>query len=208
MDQQDKVPYYVLVSPSSQTQSPAATGSTTPVLIHPVLQYHYANDSPLSLLPISPNEHVLVLDYDTLTPQCARAQSISGSSAVTGIKVTEAPGAASAEGSAGWCNNMFVLETTTFDSRFVGHVSLGHDIQSEILFFEEFLQMKAILGRYWRNLNKSKYFRSLYPQDLQYELGCSNAIIQKVLDYETTTSELQETMTQTPAVGETEGRGT
>lgn len=128
MDQQDKVPYYVLVSPSSQTQSSAATGSTTPVLNHPVLQYHYANDSPLSLLPGSPNEQVLVVDYDPLTPQCTRAQSISGSSAVTGIKVTEAPGAGSAEGFAGWCNNMFVLETTTFDPRFVGQVQLGHDI--------------------------------------------------------------------------------
>ena len=128
MDQQDKVPYYVLVSPSSQTQSSAATGSTTPVLNHPVLQYHYANDSPLALLPRYPNEHVLVVDYDPLTPQCTRAQSISGSSAVTGIKVTEAPGAGSAEGVAGWCNNMFVFETTTFDSRFVvGHVQLGHD---------------------------------------------------------------------------------
>lgn len=147
MDQQDKVPYYVLVSPSSQTQPSAATGSTTPVLNHPVLQYHYANDSPLSLLPRSQNEHVLVVDYDPLTPQCARAQSISGSSAVTGIKVTEAPGAGSAEGFAGWCNNMFVLETTTFDARFVGRIQLGHDTLSDILSFEGFLQTKAILGR-------------------------------------------------------------
>ncbi len=134
MDQQDKVPYYVLVSPSSQVQSPAAGGSTTPVLTHPVLQYHYANDSPLSLLPRSSDEQVIVLDYDPLTPQFTRAQSVSGSSAVTGIKVTEAPGAGSAEGSAGWCNDMFVLETTTFDSRFVGHVQLG--MTSEILFWK------------------------------------------------------------------------
>ena len=118
MEQEDKVPYYVLVSTSSQAQ-PA-----TPVLIHPVLQYHYANDSPLSLLPRSPNEQVLVLDYDPLTPQFTRAQSISGSSAVTGIKVAEAPGAGSAEGDTGWCNSMFVLETTTFDSRYV---HFGHE---------------------------------------------------------------------------------
>ncbi|KAF8507058.1 hypothetical protein F5888DRAFT_1936375 [Russula emetica] len=166
MDQQDKVPYYVLVSPSSQTQSSAATGSTTPVLNHPVLQYHYANDSPLSLLPRSPNEHVLVVDYDPLTPQCTRAQSISGSSAVTGTKVTEAPGAGSAEGSAGWCNSMFVLETTTFDSRVPTDEG----------------DPRTVLAQYKQN----------------------NAIIQKVLDYETTTSDLQKTMTQPPAVGETE----
>jgi len=148
MDQQDQVPYYVLVSPSSQTQPSAVTSTTTPVLNHPVLQYHYANDSPLSLLPRSPNEHVLVVDYDPLSPQCTRAQSISGSSAVTGIKVTEAPGAGSpADPSAGWCNSMFVLETSTFDSRFVGHVQLGHDSRSEIPSFEGFLQTKAILGR-------------------------------------------------------------
>jgi len=125
MEQQDhdtKVPYYVLVSPSPQAQSSATTGSATPVLNHPVLQYHYANDSPLSLLPGSPNEQVLVLDYDPLTPQFTRAQSISGNAAVTGIKVTEAPGAGSAEGPTGWCNNMFVLETTTFDSRFAGPI--------------------------------------------------------------------------------------
>ncbi len=147
MDQQDKVPYYVLVSPSSQTQPRATTGSTTPVLNHPVLQYHYVNDNPLELLPRSPNEQVLVVDYDPLTPQCTRAQSISGSSAVTGIKVTEAPGAGSAEGFARWCNSMFVLETTTFDSRFVAHVQLGHDTLSEIPPLEGFLQTKAILGR-------------------------------------------------------------
>ena len=175
------MPYYVLVSPSSQTQSPAATGSTTPVLNHPVLQYHYANDSPLSLLPRSPNEHVLVVDYDPLTPQCTRAQSISGSSAVTGIKVTEAPGAASAEGSAGWCNNMFVLETTTFDSRFVGRIQLGHDPRSEILSFEGFLQTKAILGQCYRSLNKSKYSRSLSPQGPLMNLDAATPLSRKYL---------------------------
>jgi hypothetical protein len=144
MEQQDKVPYYVLVSTSSQAQSTVPTGSATPVLNHPVLQYHYANDSPLSLLPRSPNEQILVLDYDPLTPQLTRAQSISGSSAVTGIKVTEAPGAGPAEGDAGWCKSMFVLETTTFDSRFARH--LRHSTQSEILSFEGFLQMKGIPG--------------------------------------------------------------
>jgi hypothetical protein len=51
------------------------------------------------------------------------------------------------------------------------------------------------------------YSRSLSPQGPPYELGCSNAIIQKVLDYETTTGDLQETMTQAPVVDETEGSG-
>ena len=109
-----QVPYYALVSPSSQTQSSAVTGSTSRVLNHPVLQYHHANDSLVSLRPRLPDERVHVVDYDPLTLQCTRAQCISGSSAVTGIKVTEAPGAGSpADPFAGWCNSMFVLETTT-----------------------------------------------------------------------------------------------
>jgi len=121
--EQHKVPHYVLVSSSSSSsssraQSSTAAGPATSVLSHPVLQYHYANESPLSLLPTSPNEQVLVLDYDPLNPALSRAQFISGSAAITGIKVTDAPGAGSAEGDAGWSNSMFVLETTTFDSRF------------------------------------------------------------------------------------------
>jgi hypothetical protein len=118
MEQQHKVPHYVLVSTSSGAQPTTATGSVAPVLSHPVLQYYYANDSPLSLLPKFPDEQVLVLDYDPLNPPYTRAQSISGSSAVTGIKVTDAPGAGSAEGDVCWSKSMFVLETTTFDSRF------------------------------------------------------------------------------------------
>jgi hypothetical protein len=119
MEQQHKVPCYVLVSSSSRARTTAVASSAAPILGHPVLQYHYANDSPLSLLPRSNDEQVLVLDYDPLSPALTRAQSISGSSAVTGIKVTDAPGAGSAEGDGIWSNKMFVLETTTFDSRFV-----------------------------------------------------------------------------------------
>lgn len=118
MKQDHKAPYYVLVSSSSRAQPTAATGSVASILSHPNLQYHYANDSPLSLLPRSPDEQVLVLDYDPMNPAFTRAQSISGSSAVTGIKVTDAPGAGPAEADVGWSNSMFVLETTTFDSRF------------------------------------------------------------------------------------------
>ena len=128
MEQQHKVPHYVLVSSSSGVQPTSATGSVTPVLSHPVLQYHYANDSPLSPLPRFPDEQVLVLDYDPLNPSYTRAQSISGSSAVTGIKVTDAPGAGSAEGDDGWSKSMFVLGTTTFDSRFARLPAAQHSV--------------------------------------------------------------------------------
>ncbi len=116
---QVKIPHYVLVSGSSRVQPTAATGAAVPVLSHPILQYHYANDRPLSLFPECTNEQVLVLDYDPLSPASTRVQSISGNAATTGIRITDAPGASSAEGDACWSSKMFVLETTTFESRFV-----------------------------------------------------------------------------------------
>ena len=118
---QVKVPHYVLISSSSRAQPTAASAATAavPILSHPILQYHYANDRPLSLLPESASEQVLLLDYDSLNPTSTRVQSISGNAAVTGIRVTDAPGAGSAEEDACWSGKMFVLETTTFDSRFV-----------------------------------------------------------------------------------------
>jgi hypothetical protein len=79
---QHKAPRYVLISSSSRTQLTAVTGPTTSVLGHPVLQYHYANDNPLSLFHISPNEQVL-LDYNSPNPafthaktRCARKVSV------------------------------------------------------------------------------------------------------------------------------------
>ncbi len=46
-------------------------------------------------------------------PAITRAQSNSGSPAVTGIKVKDVPGAGFAEGDMDWRKGMFVLETTT-----------------------------------------------------------------------------------------------
>lgn len=119
--QQQQVPHYVLVSSSSRAQSTVvgAAAAAVPILSHPILQYHYANDRPLSLLPESAGEQVLVLDYDPLKPTSTRVQSISGNAAITGIRVTDAPGAGSGEEDASVSSKMFVLETTTFDSRFV-----------------------------------------------------------------------------------------
>ena len=117
--QQVKVPHYVLISSSSRVQPTAATTAAVPILSHPIVQYHHANDRPLSLLPESASEQVLLLDYDPLSPASTRVQSISGNAAITGIRVTDAPGAGSAEEDAYWSSKMFVLETSTFESRFV-----------------------------------------------------------------------------------------
>ncbi|KAI9462512.1 hypothetical protein BJY52DRAFT_1355195, partial [Lactarius psammicola] len=125
----------------------AATAAAVPVL-HPILQYHYANDRPLSLLPESTGEQVLLLDYDPLSPASTRVQSISGNAAITGIRITDAPGAGSAEEDACWSGKMFVLETTTFDSRVLTDDN----------------DPRAVLAQFKQN----------------------NAIIQQVLDYEST----------------------
>ncbi|KAF8271340.1 hypothetical protein EI94DRAFT_1720386 [Lactarius quietus] len=146
---QVKVPHYVLVSSSSRAQpTTAAAAAAVPILSHPILQYHYANDRPLSLLPKSGGEQVLLLDYDPVNPASTRVQNISGNAAITGIRVTDAPGAGSAEEDACWSGKMFVLETSTFDSRVPAEDS----------------DPRAVLAQFKQN----------------------NAIIQQVLDYEST----------------------
>ncbi|KAJ3801648.1 hypothetical protein GGU11DRAFT_813900 [Lentinula aff. detonsa] len=92
-------PYYILFS----TQ-PASSSS----LGHPTIQYQYADDSPLALLPQHPDEHVLLLDYDQTLPT---VNSTSRTLAVTGIKVEEAPGAAVAENRHN--DRMYIIEGTT-----------------------------------------------------------------------------------------------
>lgn len=105
-------PYYVLISHS--TLSNTSQGIS---FRHPTIQYHYSDDSPLSLLPQNPQEHVLVLNYD---PQSSAApptvQSISETLIVTRLKVDEAPGAAAAVGdNDGKNDKMFIIETCTDD---------------------------------------------------------------------------------------------
>lgn len=107
-------PYYILVSHSTLVNT---TGGTSPTSLgHPIIQYHYADDSPLSLLPHTADEHVLVLDYDNV----ATMKSISKNLAVTGIKVSEAPGAAAAHDELKIERNdkIYILETcTTMEDR-------------------------------------------------------------------------------------------
>lgn len=106
-------PYYVLISHSTLSGTSQAISFR-----HPTIQYHYSDDSPLSLLPQHPQEHVLVLNHD---PQPSAApptvQSISKTLIVTRLKVEEAPGAAAAVGDHDGKNDkMFIVETCTDDS--------------------------------------------------------------------------------------------
>src|ERR1700722_9800055 len=103
-------PLYLLISPSSFSSSthPQSQIPLSSTLSHPIIQYHYTDDSPLALLPQSPNEQVLLFDYDPATAPTAR--SISQNVAVLDVKVTEAPGAGA--GTEGGDKKMYILETT------------------------------------------------------------------------------------------------
>ncbi|KAI0374244.1 hypothetical protein BV20DRAFT_987288 [Pilatotrama ljubarskyi] len=105
-------PYYVLVSHSQSLSNPAAPASTS--LSHPVIEYHYADDAPISLLPQHPGECVLVLDYDPARPASPTVKSLSPDLAISAVKVTDAPGAAVAgEPALSSNNSMYLIETTT-----------------------------------------------------------------------------------------------
>jgi len=79
---------------------------------HPSVQYHYTDDSPLSLLPNHSDDHVLVLHYDSAAPT---VQSVSKDLVVTGLRIEEAPGAAVADETGTRNSAMFVIETTAND---------------------------------------------------------------------------------------------
>jgi hypothetical protein len=108
-------PYYILISqsdssPSSQPQIPLSTS-----LSHPILQYHYLDDSPLALLPRAPDEQVLLLDYNPNAPPDFQpmVRSVSTGVAMSSIKVLEAPGASAELVGASVSEKMYILGTTT-----------------------------------------------------------------------------------------------
>jgi hypothetical protein len=115
-------PHYILVSHSNISNNATApgVGPSSTSLGHPVVQYHYADDSPLSLLPKTPDEHVLILDYDDFRTGTGMGmvpiiKSISSNLAITSVKVSEAPGAAAAHDELQIKRNdkMYILETCT-----------------------------------------------------------------------------------------------
>lgn len=103
-------PYYILFSHSS-----ISTPGSTSALGHPTIQYHYADDSPLSLLAKN-DEHVLVLDFE---PARSTVKSLSKHIAIAGVKLEEAPGAAVAEdGEIKRNDKMHIIETISNEDRY------------------------------------------------------------------------------------------
>ncbi|KAJ7597227.1 hypothetical protein C8J56DRAFT_1041438 [Mycena floridula] len=97
----EQPPFYVFVSHSSVSNPSSALG-------HPNIQYHYADDPALSLIP-QYDEHVLVLDFDS---SATTVKSLSKHISIAGLKVEDAPGAAVAEeGEAKRNPKMYIIET-------------------------------------------------------------------------------------------------
>ncbi len=102
-------PYYLLISHSQCLNNASVPTSTS--LSHPVIEYHYADDAPASLLPQHAGEHVLVLDYDLERSGTPIVKSLSPDLVVSALKVADAPGAAVVGESAMANNSMYVIET-------------------------------------------------------------------------------------------------
>ncbi|KAH9946690.1 hypothetical protein B0H21DRAFT_822605 [Amylocystis lapponica] len=103
-------PYYILISHNALLSSPVPASTS---LSHPIIEYHYADDSPHSLLPQFPGEHVLVLDCHSPNRPLLTVQSLSTELAATGVKVSDAPGAGVADDEPNRNDKMYILETTT-----------------------------------------------------------------------------------------------
>ncbi|TFK57345.1 hypothetical protein OE88DRAFT_1730718 [Heliocybe sulcata] len=138
-------PFYILVSQSTLTNDTHANLSSA--LNHPVIQYQYADDSPLSLLPETEGEHVLVLDWDPLAIGVApTGRSLSQHLTVTGVKVTDAPGAGAADEEDKKNDRMYILETTVEPAPSAQN-GLGGDEKDALSVLTKFKEMNTALHR-------------------------------------------------------------
>jgi len=113
------------------------------LLLHPNVQYHYQDDSPLDLLPRSEDEHILVLDYDPSNLSQPSAKSISSNIAVTALKVTDVPGGA-ASGSDELPNKndkMYIIHTSTLSTG----ASATEDASAPHTILAKFKQRNAVI---------------------------------------------------------------
>ncbi|KAH9835626.1 uncharacterized protein C8Q71DRAFT_858488 [Rhodofomes roseus] len=127
----DNPPYYILVSHSN----PLATSSTT--LSHPVIEYHYADDSPHSLLPQYPGERVLVIDHDPNRNASPVTKSLSSDISVTNVKITGAAVAGGLEEE----HKMYILETTTMPEELID----DEDLQTPHILLARFKQRNTVI---------------------------------------------------------------
>lgn len=103
------LPYFIMLSQS--TMPLAGENPSTASLVHPIIQYQFANDNPHDILPRHDGESVIILDYEP-DKAAPLVESASKNIAVTGIKVTDAPpSGALTDGETRRNDNMFIIET-------------------------------------------------------------------------------------------------
>lgn len=95
-------PYFVLASVAS-----AASASSS--LVHPVIHYQYADDE-LPPLGAMTAQHTLIMDFNPTRPTQPIVHSLSPALAVTGVRVSDAPGAPPDA-------KIYVIDTVTTDER-------------------------------------------------------------------------------------------
>ena len=102
-------PLYVLLQPNHPSASSAPA-----TFVHPVIEYHFADDPATALLPTSPNESVLVLDY-TVPDATPTVQSLHPGSAISNLRIVDAPGVNSAQQSGPISPNdkIYIIETVS-----------------------------------------------------------------------------------------------
>ena len=98
------IPYYVLLQQSSSSSASPAN------FVHPVIEYHFADDPPSVLVPSTESESIIIVDYPGENG-VLEAHSLHSSFAVSGVRVADAPGS-SGEGETRWDNKIYVIETT------------------------------------------------------------------------------------------------
>jgi hypothetical protein len=127
-------PFYILLSQHTASSLPSQGVQTLPPppsqLTHPTIQYHYADDPPLALVPSAEHPHIIILDIpegssgqpvaspsstETIMPfPTPSARSLSSALAVSSVKVAQAPGAAITHALAeGRDPNIYILETVS-----------------------------------------------------------------------------------------------
>lgn len=106
-----ELPYFIMLSQS--TLSSAGASPSTASLVHPIIQYHFADDNPHDILPRHDGESVIILDYEPGKDKVAPlVESASRNIGVTGIKVTDAPpSGAPSVGEPRRNDNMYIIET-------------------------------------------------------------------------------------------------
>ena len=101
-------PFYILLQHATGGAQTTSTSASN--FVHPVIEYHFADDPPSALLPTSDTEAIVIIDYDG-PDQPPTVRSLHSDLAVTGVKITDAPGAAAANPRRN--DKMYVLETVT-----------------------------------------------------------------------------------------------